>query len=317
MDPSDRLRALAAAQGGVISVQQSLLLGLSRESVRRLARDGHWQRLTPGVFFLGVGDPPWPAQAWAGVLLGGSDARLGFAAAGHVWGLLDRPPDECQVLVPVDRQVAARGCWTFPRERPGVRRKRSVGDPPCTTIADTAIDLCASVDEPDVEDVLTRAVQGRQVSAQELRHCAQDRPRLRHRSAILAVLGDVREGAESVLELRYLNDVERAHRLPTGTRQHRSSRGNDVRDVLYEKYTTIVELDGGVHALRRLRDMQRDNRTLVEGTVSLRFGWHDVTSRSCQVAWQVATILVSRGWLGQPSRCVLCQRATEADLRFG
>lgn len=317
MDPSDRLRALAAAQSGVISVQQALLLGLSRESVRRLVRDGHWQRLTPGVFFLGVGDPPWPARAWAGVLLGGSDARLGFAAAGHVWGLLDRPPNECQVLVPVDRQVAARGCWTFPRERPGVRRKRSAGDPPCTTIADTAIDLCASVDEPDVEDVLTRAVQGRQVSAQELRQCAQDRARLRHRSAILALLGDVREGAESVLELRYLNDIERAHSLPAGTRQHRSTRGNDVRDVLYEEYATIVELDGGVHALRQLRDMQRDNRALVEGKVSLRFGWHDVTSRSCQVAWQVAAILVSRGWLGQPSRCVRCEGATEADLRFG
>ena len=133
---------------------------------------------------------------------------------------------------------------------------------------------------------------------------------------ILALLGDVHEGAESVLELRYLNDVERAHGLPTGTRQHRSS-GNDVRDVLYEEYATIVELDGGVHALRQLRDMQRDNRALVEGTVSLRFGWHDVTDRSCQVAWQVAAILVSRGWLGQPSRCPRCERATGADLRFG
>jgi hypothetical protein len=130
-------------------------------------------------------------------------------------------------------------------------------------------------------------------------------------------LGDVREGAESVLELRYLNDIERAHSLPTGTRQHRSTRGNDVRAVLYEEYATIVELDGGVHALRQLRDMQRDNRALVDGKVSLRFGWHDVTSRSCQVAWQVAAILVSRGWLGQPSRCVRCEGATEADLRFG
>ncbi|HEY5784655.1 MAG TPA: type IV toxin-antitoxin system AbiEi family antitoxin domain-containing protein [Microlunatus sp.] len=315
MDPSDRLRALAADQAGVISSKQAFLLGLSRESVRRLARDHHWQRLTPGVFHLGVGNPSWLARAWAGILLGGSDARLGFAAAGHAWGLVAEPPEECQVLVPVDRQVAARGCWTFPRERPGVREQRSQGSPPCTSIADTAIDLCATVDEPDIEDVLTRAVQGRRVSAQELLQRARARPRVRHRSAILALLGEVREGAESVLELRYLNDVERAHGLPTATRQHRSRNGKDVRDALYEEYSTIVELDGDQHVLRQLRDMQRDNRALVSGKVSLRYGWHDVTGRSCQVAWEVAAVLVSRGWSGLPTRCPRCEHATGADLK--
>ena len=145
---------------GDLRTKQALLLGLSRESVRRLARDDHWQRLTPGVFYLGVGDP-----SVAGAGLGRESCSAAPApgsgsmrqvTSGACW---TEPPEECQVLVPVDRQVAARGCWTFPRERPGVRRKRSAGDPPCTTIADTAIDLCASVDEPDIEDVLTRAVQ--------------------------------------------------------------------------------------------------------------------------------------------------------------
>lgn len=314
-DPSDRLRALAVAQGGVISANQALTLGLPRESIRRLVRDGHWQRLTAGVFRLGVGDPPWTSRAWAGILLGGPGARLGLAAAGHEWGLVSQPPDECTVLVPADRQVTPRGCWTFPRERPGVRQKRSPGNPPCTTVADTAVDLCAAADESKVEDILTTAVQGRLVSASALLQCARDRPRLRHRSAILAILGEVRDGAESVLELRNLHDVERAHGLPTATRQHRRRSGKDVRDALYEEFATIVELDGGLHALQRLRDMQRDNRALVEGRVSLRYGWHDVTGQPCHVAWQVAAILVSRGWVGEPSRCPRCQHATAADLR--
>jgi very-short-patch-repair endonuclease len=314
IDPSDDLRALAAAQSGVVSAEQVALLKLPRDPLRRLLRDGHWQRLTPGIYFLGFGDPTWLARAWAGVLLGGPDARLGFEAAGHVWGLVDEPPDELRVLVPANRQVSARECWTFPRERLGVRSARSSGTPPCTSVADTVVDLCAIADDAGVVDWVTKAVQGRQITAAELLHCVQARRRLPNRGTMLALLGDVREGAESALELRYLQDVERAHGLPRGKRQRRSNSGKEVRDVLYEEYVTIVELDGSPHALRRLRDMRRDNAALLAGQVTLRYGWPDVTERPCQVAWQVAAILTSRGWMGLPSRCPWCENASDTDL---
>jgi hypothetical protein len=163
---------------------------------------------------------------------------------------------------------------------------------------------------------VTRAVQGRKVTAAELRQAATDRARLRHRTTLLALLGDVREGAQSVLELRYLHDVERAHGLPTAIRQHRSSSGKDVRDALYEEFATVVELDGALHAKQRVRDMRRDNRALLGGLASLRYGWEDVTGSPCQVAWEVATVLSMRGWTGYPTRCPLCAHTTDADLRF-
>jgi len=195
--------------------------------------------------------------------------------------------------------------------RLGVRSARTFGTPPCTTVADTVVDLCAAAAEAGVVDWVTRAVQSRQVTAAELLQCVQDRRRLPNRATMLALLSDVREGAESPLELRYLHDVERAHGLPRGRRQHRSSSGKDVRDVLYDEYATIVELDGSVHALRRLRDMRRDNAALLTGLVSLRYGWPDVTESPCQVAWQVAAILTARGWMGLPSRCPLCEHAPD------
>lgn len=299
----------------MVSTEQAALLQLPRASVRRLVRDGHWRRLTPGVYHLGLGDPTWLGRAWAGVLLGGSGARLSGSAAGHVWGVIDEPPDLIEVLVPQGRQLVGRDCWTFPRERSGVRSPRSPGSPPCTTMADTVIDLCAVADEPSVVDLVTRAVQGRLVTSAELLHCTRERRRLRNRASLLALLTDVHEGAESALELRYLHDVEEAHGLPIGSRQHRSRSGPEVRDVLYEDHATIVELDGVTHALRRLRDLRRDNRALLDGQVSLRFGWSDVTERPCQVAWQVAAILVARGWGGLPQRCPRCIGAADADLR--
>lgn len=314
IEPSDELRALAAGQGGVISAEQVTLLGLPKDSLERQIRNGHWQRLAIGIYHLGVGAPTWHGKAWAGVLIGGPDARLSGEAAGHLWGILDEPPETIEVLVPESRQLTARGCWTFPRERPGVRSARSSGEPPRTAIADTVVDLCAATDSERVVDLITKAVQGRRVNAEELLACVQRRRRLRNRLAMLALLSDVEEGAESTLELRYLHDVERAHGLPRGVRQQRGRSGKEVRDVLYEEFATIVELDGVVHALRRLRDMNRDNAALLRGEVSLRYGWSDVTSSPCQVAWQVASLLVSRGWSGLPTRCPRCRSASDSDM---
>lgn len=108
--------------------------------------------------------------------------------------------------------------------------------------------------------------------------------------------------------------MERAHGLPRGTRQARAQRGRAYRDVRYEKYATLVELDGQVHADQRLRDARRDNAALLQGEVTLRYGWPDVTERACGVAWQVAAILRSRGWQDEGRRCPRCQGARDADL---
>jgi len=75
-----------------------------------------------------------------------------------------------------------------------------------------------------------------------------------------------------------------------------------------------VELDGQVHAAERLRDARRDNAALLDGEVTLRYGWPDVTERSCRVAWEVAAILRAQGWAGEPRRCPLCREARDSDL---
>jgi very-short-patch-repair endonuclease len=142
----------------------------------------------------------------------------------------------------------------------------------------------------------------------------QVRPRLRHRAILAQMLGDVTEGVESPLELRYLRDVERAHGLPRARRQARSGGGKEIRDMLYEDYAAIIELDGRTHIAGRFRDMRRDNAALLNGASTLRYGWPDVIERPCQVAWQVAALLSLRGWAGLPTRCARCSGVPEADL---
>jgi hypothetical protein len=142
------------------------------------------------------------------------------------------------------------------------------------------------------------------------------------RRLVEGLLADVAEGAQSPLELRYRNDVERAHGLPTGTRQaaRRSGRleatARSYRDVLYDDFGLVVELDGKAgHVDRgRLRDLRRDNVTTLRGERTLRYGWFDVTEEPCLSAFQVAAGLRLGGWTGLPTRCWRCLDVPDAEL---
>jgi hypothetical protein len=306
--PDDQLLGLAEAQGGVLHHDQVVQLGLGRHSIARLTSGDGWQRLDRGLYLARPGEPSWLSWAWGGILLGGPDARLAGLSAAHLHGLT---PDDAQpfdVLVPHARPIRSRPPWQFRRERPGVHERRSPGSPPRTTVEDTVLDL---VERSTVDEALgwvTSAVQSRRTTVPRLRRALQRRGRIRHRRLLEELLADVAHGAESPLEVRYLRDVERAHNLPTGERQSRSSAG-DVRDVLYRRYATVVELDGrlGHEGRGRFRDMRRDNAALLDGEVTLRYGDADLRRDPCAVAFQVAEVLVRRGWVGAPTRCRRCR----------
>jgi very-short-patch-repair endonuclease len=133
-----------------------------------------------------------------------------------------------------------------------------------------------------------------------------DRKKVRWRRLLTAVVDDAGTGCHSVLERRYLHDVERAHRLPRGRRQavHKTDSGTRYEDVRYEDYATVLELDGRTtHPEERRRlDQRRDNEAAANGTRVLRFGWLDV-DRPCTTALLTARALHAGGWRGQPKRC--------------
>jgi len=120
---------------------------------------------------------------------------------------------------------------------------------------------------------------------------------------VVSVLDDVADGCHSILELHYAHLVERAHGLPVGARQQR--RGPWYDDVHYTGFHTCVELDGrlGHPVDQRFRDHRRDNAATVAGARVLRYGYADVTQRSCAVAAEVAAVLGANGWRGVPRRC--------------
>ena len=115
------------------------------------------------------------------------------------------------------------------------------------------------------------------------------------------------DGCHSLLELRYLRDVERRHGLPRGSRQRARARrgGRWYDDVRYDDHATLVELDGRAAHPEESRplDRRRDNAATVDGLGVLRYGIADVTERPCETAAQIASALRGNGWTGNPTRC--------------
>lgn len=197
-----------------------------------------------------------------------------------------------------------------------MRSARTLGALSHLTVEDTVLDLCAEGSEAEVVGLVTRAVSQRLTDPTRLRRTLQARTRQTHRDLLVDLLGDVASGAESPIELRYLNDVERPHGLPRSNRQQSRLGLPYLSDVGYDAFQLLVELDGlrWHEGEQRFRDLDRDNRFAFVDWLTLRYGWYDLVSRPCVIAFQVAEALIRRGWPGLPKRCSRCLHAPDLDL---
>jgi hypothetical protein len=278
-------------------------------------RAGRWQLLQRGVYAAFTGEPSRRTELWAAVLRVGPEvAVLSHQSAAELWGLLDRPSPIAHVMVPHERTPERHG------QIPGVviHRSRSLPQarhpaltPPRTRVEETVLDLidCArNFDE--AYDWICRAVGRRRTTAERIRAALEARPRIRWRQEAELALGYAKGGALSVLEFRYAWGVERAHALPTATRQVRIRHVTSSRylDNLYEQYRACVEIDGAAAHPEdeQWRDKNRDRWNAVhEGIDTIRIGVPDLVSqeRMCHTAADVAKWLGSRGpRVGRPCR---------------
>ncbi len=305
---SDRCLRLLDLQGGVIARWQASTVGLGIRTIEGRLRSGRWRRLFRGVYATFTGDPPRIALLWAAVLRAGPQAILSHETAAELDRLLDKPAALIHISVPSAQLVRHGPCVVIHRSG-RIEEARHPGlTPPRTMIEETVLDLAqAAATFDDAFSWASRACQRGLTTPVLVRMRMDMRSTLRWRGELGAGLQAIWDGVHSVLEFRYLRDVERAHCLPAAERQVRATqRGNTVfRDVLYRMYRVAVELDGRTShpADQRWRDIDRDNIAAGDGIVTLRYSWADVTRRPCEVAAEVSTVLRRRGWAGAASPC--------------
>lgn len=299
---------LLERQGGVVARGQTIRHGLDDDAIARRLRAGRWTALHRGVYATFSGEPSRTAALWAAVLRGGPGAALSHATAAELLGLADDRSAVIHLTVPGGRHPQAIRGVLVHRSGRAATAIHPAQLPPRTRVEDTAIDLtqvAASLD--DACGWLCRAAGRRLTTATRLRGALDARPQARWRADLEIILTEIDSGAHSLLEHRYIRDVERPHGLPAAARQARTgtSRRSRYVDNLYEEAGLAVELDGQVaHAIeQRWADMHRDNVHATAGIMTLRYNWADVTGQACTVARQVGEVLRQRGTSVTLRRC--------------
>jgi hypothetical protein len=307
-DMPPALRDRAVFQRGVISRNQALAAGMSAQAVTCRINSGRWQRLQTGVYAVFTGVPDREATLWAAVLRAGQGSALSYQSAAELDGLLDDPAPLIHVTIPATRRTTPiPGVVVHCRLNADVAR-HPARLPPRTRLEETVLDLTDQCEDVVAAmDWVSRALGRRLTTQDKLTSAAAQRAQLRWRADLTRMLSPDLAGIHSALEFRYYRDVERPHRLPGGRRQALATTGtrSAYRDLLYDEYGLIVELDGKIAHPddRRWLDISRDNAATATGLMTLRYGYGDLFRRPCLVAAQVAGALHVRGWPGQPRRC--------------
>ncbi len=301
---------LLEQQEGVLSRRQVLASGGDDNDIERFIRRRVWARVHEGVYVHHTGPPSWIQRAWAAVLYCWPAVLTGSSALRAFGVRTGRQDDDAPIQVAVDARRFVTPCAgvTVTRLRnfsevalthlgpPRVRLEHAL-----LTVASGAADDAAAV------GVLADSCQSRRTTAPRLLQALRGRSRLPRRGLLLEILDDVATGAFSVLERRYLRDVERRHGLPRGTRQRRIRRGNKsaYRDVEYRAFRTVVELDGRLcheASADHWADLDRDIESAEQGDLTIRAEIKQVLD-PCRLAAGIARILIARGWTGRPRPC--------------
>ncbi|TWD74747.1 hypothetical protein FB561_6178 [Kribbella amoyensis] len=289
---ADGVHALIHDQLRIVSRGQLQAAGWPESRIKRGLRGRRWQVVHPGVYATHTGPIGYYERLLAALLYAGPDAAWSHYTAAEQLGLLKRDAARpVYITIPKQRKVRPQPHLVIHRDEHWAGRLARVL-PPRRTPADAVLDIVGvSATLDSAAAVIAEACQSGRVDPSAILRALETRPRLRHRRALRPVLRDVADGSHSLLELRYLRDVERRHGLPRGTRQRAVD--GEFTDVYYDGFALLVELDGRLHLVprQRWRDLDRDNRATLRAEATLRYGWFDVTNRACEAAVQVLEVL--------------------------
>jgi uncharacterized protein DUF559 len=291
---------LFADQHGVASRRQLYAAGVSRWDVRAEVKAGRWQLTGPQTVSNKTGALEHQGRWWTAVLEVGSQAALDGVTALQAAGLkgFDEP------LLHVSMPKSGR-----PRSWPGARihetRRRQPGDLAGSGVPRTRPAIAAvrgalwAVSDRQAALVFVMAVQQRLVAVDALAMAMDDVKRHRRRRLLLAVLGDLRDGAESLGELDFARLCRDAG-LPEPDRQvlHDRPHGRAFVDAEWTEYGLIVEIDGIHHAEApaQIADALRQNDLATKGSTVLRIPVLALRTDPAGFLTQIRTALLARGW---------------------
>ncbi|WCN81679.1 type IV toxin-antitoxin system AbiEi family antitoxin domain-containing protein [Micromonospora sp. LH3U1] len=288
MGPHQLLRNVAAGQDGMVTLEQALRAGLTRDQVRQLHRSGRWQRLLRGCF---VPDAELSdstlrrARIRAAVVSLGPGAFAVLDTALELHGIAGlRRTSQVHVSVPVDRPRPQRALapWlTVHQVTVGSGDIAVVAGVCATAPLRTVSDVVLRVARYPAVSVLDSALNQGRINAEQLAAIPSLIRGRRGAVAARACLAEADGRAQSPLETRSrLRCVD--GRVPPDTLQL-EVRDDDgyllgIGDLGWRGPRVIAEADGrDAHGTPEaaFADRRRQNRLVNAGWTILRFTWQD------------------------------------------
>jgi very-short-patch-repair endonuclease len=295
-----RLHALARRQFGLFTYAQAVECGLPRSTLYK-AGSRDWELVLPRVFRFSAVARSYEQGLFAVVLWAGPESCVSHRAAGKLWGLdgCEKAPLELSVprssRAPHDAVILHRGV-------PSREELQAHDRIPVTSVARTLLDLGAVVPRDVVEkatrDALRRRLTAVPVLEMELqKEGRQGRAGAGVLRAVVASLSPAVVQAESVLELRLLDVLERAGFRPVAQHAVVASGRRYRLDFALPQERIALEADGKrTHFLPSdwEKDLRRRNALTVEGWCVLHFSWDMVRREPGRLVEQVQKALSAR-----------------------
>lgn len=292
---------VARRQHGVISVDQLRAHGVSSKAITGLLQADLLERVAFRTYRYPAVDGSWNQDVMTAVLTAGPDALASHATAATLHGLLDRPLDLIEVVVPRWRRrhhafVVHESKDLMPGDRIVVEGI------PATAPTRTVVDLGASAPWL-VEKALDRALRGNLATLEGVAGFI-GRVARKGRSGV----GVVRPLVEARLRWQGMteSDFEDLFRRVWGDRVPQPVAQYEITDArwgficradfAFPRHKIRIELDSEAFHMDRptfQKDRQIQNRTELLGWKTLRYTWWDLTSRPEVVVDQVTTALRS------------------------
>ena len=282
LDVDHLVAGVANIQGGVVSREQLVALGLSADMVDRRVGAGRLHPLHRGVYAVGHRVVGKEGRWHAAVLAAGDGAVLSHASAAAAWELRIEGGGNVHVTVGPGGRAVRNGLRLHRTACLGADEITTRSGIPITTPARTVLDLAASLNGRPLEAVLDRAERLRLLDFAELHELLTRYPARPGTPSLRAVLSRYTAGTvvtRSELEERFLALCDR-HRIPR-PEVNTVIEGKEV-DFFWPDCGLIVEVDG--YAWHRSPsamndDRERDVTLVLAGYRVLRFTWAQVTER--------------------------------------
>jgi len=272
----EAIARIANRQGGVVSREQLLTLGIGRGALEKRVRGGRLRTIQRGIYAVGHDAIPVRGRLYVGLLIAGDGAALSHRSAAGVWRLIPSLPPF------VDVTTTNRA----PRNRPGLVFHHATSletttrhDLPITTPIRTLRDLAATRPHAEAERAASEALVLKLVKKDQL--TSQQGPG----AAVLARL--VRAGigpTRSGLERAFLKAVSK-HGLPEPLVGHPI--GPYTVDFFWPSHNLVVETDGDDyhgHDIAVRRDNKRDVYLQLAGCTVLRVPEDELADSPATVA---------------------------------